>query len=150
LSVKEAGKISISYLAYMTEKPFVEENAVKALIYLKNKGYGIHIISDGFFEVQMVKLKISKMMDYISTITISEEIGKLKPSPEIFDFALKKAKAEKDESIFIGDDYKNDILGAKNYGIDQILYNRKGYTEEELTEKPTFIVNNLMEITEIL
>ncbi len=53
----------------------------------------------------------------------SEEAKASKPKPEIFHLAVSAAQAKKTESLMIGDDLQNDILGAKNYGIDQVFFN---------------------------
>jgi putative hydrolase of the HAD superfamily len=49
-------------------------------------------------------------------------VGKTKPNPEIFEFALKHANAKKNESIMIGDDHNTDIIGAIQFGIQAILF----------------------------
>ena len=95
----------------------------KSLNELK-KNYKLHIITNGFKEVQILKMKKSGLINYFENIIISEEIGYLKPNKKIFLFALKLCNAN-EESLMVGDDLKSDIYGAMRVGIDQVFYNYK-------------------------
>ena len=78
----------------------------------------------------------------VSIIT-SEKIGVKKPDPKIFSFALTSAKANKDNSIMIGDDLKVDILGAENFGIRAVYFNPNMKIHNE---KISFEIKNLDEL----
>ena len=71
----------------------------------------MHIITNGFEEVQWVKLRNSKLLPYFKEVITSEAVVK-KPDPRIFQFALEKAGATIIESVMIGDDLNTDISGA--------------------------------------
>lgn len=92
------------------------------LNYLSEK-YILHIITNGFDEVQHLKLRNSGINKHFSTITTSEEIGVKKPNPLIFNSALEKANIEASKSIMIGDSFEADILGAESVGMNTLFYN---------------------------
>ena len=115
-------KLSFDYIDYLSDFNHLIPGAIEILEYLENK-YSMHIITNGFKEVQKKKLEKSTIAKYFKTITISEEVGYKKPSPIIFDYALKKANAINSNSLMIGDSYQADILGAINAGINAILFN---------------------------
>jgi putative hydrolase of the HAD superfamily len=142
-----ARKINSDYLAQTTTKTKTIDDAYELLNYLKNK-YEINIITDGFFEVQVVKLRTSKLSPFINNIITAEEIGFLKPSKKLFEYALESVEATIENSIMIGDTYETDILGAYNAGIDQIFLNNENKTEFDI--KPTYVVKSLKEIKAIL
>lgn len=89
---------------------------------LKNDNYKLHIITNGFKEVQFIKLKNSGIIEYFDDILCSEDVGKNKPDPSIFNAALKRTNAAKSKSIMIGDDFKADVLGAESCGIRGVLF----------------------------
>jgi len=91
------------------------------LEYLSPK-YNLHIITNGFSEVQEIKIKSAEIGEYFNTITTSEEAGVKKPDKKIFEYALKKADAKPEECLMIGDDYEVDILGAESAGISQVFF----------------------------
>jgi putative hydrolase of the HAD superfamily len=122
--------------------PFTHET----LTYLINK-YKLHIITNGFSEIQFIKLKNSDLDKYFTNVITSEEAGAQKPSPVIFEHALKIARAEINESLMIGDDLETDILGARNMGIDQVFFNTDNVQH---SENITYEISSLKELQEIL
>lgn len=82
----------------------------------------LHIITNGFKEIQFIKLENSGIRDFFDVIVCSELVGKNKPAPDVFHYALKEANARVSESVMIGDDYHVDVLGAENIGVPGILF----------------------------
>jgi putative hydrolase of the HAD superfamily len=99
---------------------------LETLTYLKSKGYQMHIITNGFTEVQHAKLRNSGLSPFFGKVFISEEIKNTKPHHEIFEHALKSTNALKKKSIMIGDSWETDIKGALDFGIDQIMFVNHG------------------------
>ncbi len=108
-----------------SRKPHLIEYAKITLDYLVKK-YKLHIITNGFNDVQPVKLSSSGIQDYFEVIVTSETSQARKPEPEIFEDALKKASASKIESVMIGDNPKTDVHGARDFGIKTILFDPSG------------------------
>ena len=134
--------------AYIQELPFdnhLFEGAVEILDYLILK-YRLHIITNGFEEVQHKKLKNSGIDHYFSTVTTSEEVGVKKPNPKVFLTALNKANSLPTQSVMIGDSLEADILGANNIGMQTIFYN---YRNESISKKIKSI-DSLLEIKNYL
>lgn len=134
--------------AYIEELPFdnhLFEGALEILDYLTLK-YKLHIITNGFEEVQQKKLKNSGIVHYFSTVTTSEEVGVKKPNSKVFLTALKKANSLPEESVMIGDSLEADILGANNIGMQTIFYN---YRNESISKKMKSI-DSLIEIKNYL
>lgn len=123
------------------------DGAIDLLDYLRNKGYIMHIISNGFQEVTERKCILSGISDYFETITSADSIGLRKPRPEIFDYSLNLAKAAKEESIMIGDDWIADVKGAQNFGMDVIFFDVYHDNPEEAGLK---VVRHLSEIKNYL
>ena len=121
--------------------------AIELLEYLRPK-YKMFILSNGFTELQSLKMSTAGIDSYFDGIILSEEIGINKPRPELFEYALKKAGASLEESIMIGDMFDTDIVGAANIGMDQIFFNPKRLTGMHFA--PTYEVGHLLEIKEIL
>jgi putative hydrolase of the HAD superfamily len=116
--------ISDLFIQYLTENNFLMDNCLEILDYLQ-PNYQLHIITNGFAAVQEKKLQRSNINHFFKTITDSELAGDKKPSKTIYDFALKKANANLQNAIMIGDSIKADILGAKNFGMEAIYFNSK-------------------------
>jgi len=134
---------------YITISPLIVSlfpNAIKILEYLK-PNYDIFLITNGFSEVQSTKLKVSELGNYFQVVITSEEAGYKKPDRRIFDFALDRTGAKPASSLMIGDDPEVDILGARNIGMDQVLFDP---SKKYLQNGSTFYINNLIELKEFL
>jgi putative hydrolase of the HAD superfamily len=113
-----------SYLDLSPKMTSLFADAVDVLKYLQSK-YTIHLITNGFAEVQWIKIENSGLKPFFEHIIISEEVGTQKPDKAIFEIAMERAKTNAAESIMIGDNYNTDIVGARNAGMDQIFFNPK-------------------------
>lgn len=134
------------YIIESPKKSKLYPNTLNALKYLKNKNYQLYLLTNGFLEVQKVKIRESKIEPFFQRMITSEEAGFQKPDKRIFEYAIQEINAEKDKCIMIGDDIENDIMGAQNFGIDSVLFNPEN-TEYKM--KATFEINDLSELKSI-
>ena len=138
--------LAIQYIELMPNFNHLFDGAVDILNYLKDK-YQLHIITNGFEEVQAMKMKSSKIQHYFDQVITSESVGVKKPNPLIFEHALSVAKATKENSIMIGDSLEADIEGAINFDMEAIYFN----PENNNSENTSFLtVNSLLEIKQYL
>lgn len=141
-----AKEMSVQFLDLLPTRTILFPHAIELLKYLQNKNYQLHLITNGFEKTQHSKLKYSGLDMFFNEIITSEGSNSLKPNKEIFDFALEKTKASKEESIMIGDSIEVDIVGAINAGIDQVFVNHLNISTEI---KPTYTVHSLKEMETI-
>ena len=140
---KIAVQMGEDYIKKSPYKTGLFPNTTETLAYLKDKGYRMFLLTNGFLEVQRIKIKESKLDVFFEKMITSEEAGFQKPHRKIFEYALKSVNAKKDESIMIGDDIENDILGAKQFGIDTVFFNEKKLNH---SIAPTFEIFDLSEL----
>jgi putative hydrolase of the HAD superfamily len=122
VSARIVHKLSDDYITYLSTFNHLFPDTIALLEYLQPK-YTLHIITNGFKEVQHGKLNQSHIDHYFQTVTNSEMVGVKKPNPKIFKHALHMAKATAEESLMIGDNLEADIMGALNFGMDAICFN---------------------------
>lgn len=114
-----------AFLELSPRQPYVMEGTHEVLEYLAPR-YFLHIITNGFSDVQGIKMASAAIDHYFETLTTSDKSGCKKPSPGIFAYALETAGAIPEASVLIGDDFGADMLGAQRFGLDHIFYNPKG------------------------
>ncbi len=134
------------YLQIAPSKPNVVPFAHEILEYLR-PNYCLHIISNGFDDVQHRKMKASNIHHYFDKIVTSDNSGHRKPQKEIFEYALKEANASRLDSIFIGDNLDTDIVGAQNANLDHVYYNPMGKIH---SHPVTYEINSLQQLMNIL
>ena len=111
--------------------------------------YLLGIISDGDSGQQRKKLKNKNIIDYFDTVVISGDLGISKPDNRIFKKCLNDLGINSYESLYIGDNYKKDFIGAINSGLYAALIERKADKKIEYLDKG-FIINSLEIIPEII
>ncbi|WP_206076341.1 HAD family hydrolase [Marinitoga lauensis] len=120
--IKEASNI---YLENLSHLGFFFEGAENLLNKLKQRGQRMAAITNGVEKVQQGRSKALNLQNYFEFILTSEKVGKPKPDPLIFYEAAKLSGVPIENSVYIGDNPDSDYLGAKNAGMDFILYDPK-------------------------
>jgi len=138
-------RISDDYLLKCPQKKNLFPYTHDVLHYLAKK-YKLYILTNGFNDVQKIKIARSALEHYFEDMITSETTGHRKPSKEIFDHARGLAGAQSHESLMIGDNLKADIWGAKNAAIDSIYFNPLKKTHREPIEKEIHCLSQLMHI----
>ncbi|RXM48128.1 YjjG family noncanonical pyrimidine nucleotidase [Flavobacterium sp. YO12] len=145
ISDDNINQIANDYIAFLPDNNHLFDGTIEVLEYLKPK-YKLHIITNGFANVQDRKINNAALGGYFTTITNSESAGVKKPNSIIFDYAVNLAQTSKEKSIMIGDDFDADVNGALNAGLDAIFFNVKNI---EIPEKYKQI-NHLLELKKYL
>lgn len=139
-------KLAVDYIDNLANFNHLFDGAFELLDYLKEK-YTLHIITNGFEEIQSKKMLNSKIDHYFDQVVTSESVGVKKPNPKVFNYALTSAKATSENSIMIGDSLEADVLGAINVGIEAI---HCVFDDLTATDKNITTVKSLLEIKQYL
>ncbi|MFK7030632.1 YjjG family noncanonical pyrimidine nucleotidase [Flavobacterium oreochromis] len=132
-------KISEDYIVNLPTNNSLIAGCIEVLDYLYPR-YNLHIITNGAADVQFKKIKNSGIDHFFYTITNSELASAKKPNKLIYEYALERAGAKKEESIMIGDCIQADVEGALKFGIEAIYYNPNCQPVKENIEQISFLV----------
>jgi putative hydrolase of the HAD superfamily len=141
-----AKQMAEAFLELLPTRTALFPHTKELLQYLKEKGYTMHLITNGFEATQQSKISNSGIADYFVEMITSEGSQSLKPHREIFEYAMHKTGAIPAQSIMIGDDPEVDIKGAMNFGMDQVFVN---HVEKVIDFSPTYEVRSLKELENI-
>jgi len=133
--------LSDQYIAHLSSYNHLLPYTVEILDYL-SPNYKLHIVTNGFQEIQDKKLRNSRIDGYFSQIINSEMAGVKKPDPLIFQLALRRADTVPEKSIMIGDNIEADILGAKAVGLHVLHFNAHNEPKHDHCE----MIHDLSEI----
>jgi putative hydrolase of the HAD superfamily len=139
-------RMSVEFLERLPLKKNLFPYTIEILEYLTNKGYILHLVTNGFESIQYSKLDNSNMRNYFVEVITSEASNSLKPNKEIFEYALSKSGAAIEESIMIGDNLDADIKGGMDAGLDTIFVNHLKITPHI---QPTYMIYHLKELEDI-
>ncbi len=138
--------LSEKYIEHLPGFNHLFDGTIELLEYLQEK-YELHIITNGFEEVQTLKMQKSGILPYFKEIITSESVGVKKPNPKVFRYALEKANAEPGNSLMIGDNLEADIQGALDCNLSVIHCN---FEKEKVTIDNLISVTSLNEIMKYL
>lgn len=138
--------LSHEYLYGCPKKSNLVPYAKEVLDYL-SAHYALTVVTNGFEEIQSVKLLAGNITHYFDHVITSQKAGHKKPAREIFEYALSVNKLRCDEVVMIGDNLITDIGGATNASIDTIFYNPAAITH---SQKVSHEIRCLSELQQIL
>lgn len=139
-------QFSADYVNQSPKKKNLLPHAKEVLEYLQPH-YPMHIITNGFSEIQDTKLNSGGIQHFFQSIVTSEKAGHKKPAKEIFEFALRENNLQPHEVAMIGDNLLTDMGGAKNAQIDTIYFNpEKIVHQTQLTHE----IQSLSELKRLL
>lgn len=129
---------------YFTPIPGAIET-VKAL----SQHYPLIVASNGFEEVQYVKIERSGLKDYLTDVVLSEQIGCQKPNPRFYQIALERNGLRPEEVLMVGDSWYSDIFGAQQAGIDQLWIVGDGSKKRD-GQHATYEVTDILAVRDML
>ncbi|MEA4957462.1 Pyrimidine 5'-nucleotidase YjjG [bioreactor metagenome] len=145
------GMVTYHNVKFALLRPFPE--TMNVLIYLKNKGYKLGVISNGITIKQWEKLVRLDIHYFFEEVITSEEVGFEKPKKKIFEEALNRMNCKAENSIMVGNKAEIDTIGAVNAGMSAILVNSDDahiIPKETLNNSNIEIIDNIGEICKIL
>lgn len=141
-----ARDIASDYVTLSPLKKNLIPGSREVLDYLGQK-YILHILTNGFSEVQLRKIEVNELTGYFTNIITSEQAGSMKPDPGIFNFAFLKSGASPTDSLMIGDDIEVDMMGAMKAGMDQMYLNLENRAHDYIF---TYEIKSFEEVFDIL
>jgi len=123
-------KLSEEYLYSCPRKTNLFPHTHEVLDYLSGK-YDMSLITNGFDEIQAMKIKSGRLGSYFKHVVTSQKAGYKKPAREIFDYALTLHNQKAKHAVMIGDNLQADIAGARNASIAPIYFNPEEIEHQE-------------------
>jgi putative hydrolase of the HAD superfamily len=124
----------------------IYSDVIPALTEIKNRGLITGLVSNADRDItgMLNKLKLDSLLEVIVT---SQEVGFTKPHREIFEAAISRAGIKAEEALFIGDQYKVDVVGAINAGMSAVLLDRSDYYKNDgIKERRIANLGQLLEL----
>ncbi|NLQ16417.1 pyrimidine 5'-nucleotidase [Marinomonas sp. M1K-6] len=143
ISTKELNR---QFLDSMAEICKTLPGAEELVAYLHANNIKMGIITNGFAQLQKIRLERTGFLPYFSPVVISERVGVAKPHPKIFEYTLElMGSPDKNHVLMVGDTLESDILGGNHFGFDTCWLNHHNKTHPEEI-RPTYQVSSLNEL----
>lgn len=127
-------------------------HGVKSMLKALRKQGRVYLLSNAQSCFTVDELRDTGFYDLFDGIVISSDVGVKKPSQKIFEIAFEKFGIEREESIYVGNDLRDDVLGATGFGIPTVYIKtaQSGEYPELDLPSPTYVVKNHREMKKLI
>ena len=123
------------------------DGAQDAFQSIKEK-YPVGVLTNGFAETQKKKFAQFNLYDQARHLVISEDVGVMKPHPDVFEYATELTHHRAEDILYIGDSFSSDVTGGTAFGWNVAWYTQNG--EAEKHKKADFVFSNFDDLKTIL
>lgn len=143
------GELNSAFMLAMADVCTPIKGAINLLDRLRDVT-NVGIITNGFTELQRIRLERTGLTEHIDLLVVSEEVGVAKPHPNIFNHALTQmGHPERESVLMVGDNPDSDIIGAINAGLHSCWVNRHSLPIPQGIQ-PHYHVSSLSELEALL
>lgn len=118
---------------------------------LKNKGSSVYLVSNAQSCFTLDELRSTGLYDLFDGVIISSDVGTKKPFPDIFNIALDRFGISARDSIYVGNDMRDDVLGADGVGMKTVyIETEQSGSYDVVLPSPTYVVKSHGEMSRLL
>jgi putative hydrolase of the HAD superfamily len=123
------------------------EKSVPSILRTLKKKYSLGVVSNLAYSPAVRKtLERFGVANYFDAIVVSADVGWRKPSPKIFQKALKTMGISASETVYVGDELDHDVAGAQKVGMHTILFRRPSTNMAASNIRPDVTINEWKEL----
>ncbi|MHC5108314.1 MAG: HAD family hydrolase [Planctomycetota bacterium] len=129
----------------------VDDHAASVLENLRDQGMRMGVVSNTCFPSVAIDtyLETKGLLKFFPIRVYSSDVRFMKPSRQIFRFALDQLDIEPGRILYVGDRLDNDVMGASRVGMKTVHYSPQRRRRNWLVI-PDFSITSLPELTTIV
>jgi HAD superfamily hydrolase (TIGR01549 family) len=129
----------------------VFEDAHATLDWLRERGYRLGAVTNRHLGGPVFREEMRRygLLHYFEVLSISCDVGYMKPHPRIFRHALENLSLSPEETMMVGDSLRADVRGAQALGMTAVWRRRDSAREDAEGVEPDYVVDSLWELTEL-
>ena len=148
----DAERLALAFRQASTERLCLFDGVKEMLYRLRETGAGVYLLSNAQACFTRHELEICGLLPLFDDILLSSDVGAKKPSTEIFNIALSRFGISAGECVYVGNDMRDDVLGASRSGIESVYIKteQSGNYPELEPLNPTYTANSHAHLSELL
>lgn len=141
--------VSHAYEQVRRESGVVPYHGINQLLADLKTNYKLGLLTNGPSEMQWEKIEALGFAQYFDAVIVAGDVGIYKPDVRVFQMLLTRLDVSAEASLFVGDTYEADIVGAHQTGMYSAWIKR---TEDTMTDsvQPTFVISDTTSLRGIL
>ena len=145
-----AQRCADTYTRYRADVLELFPGALELVQALRERGCKLGIVSNGFAATHHEKIDRLDLRRHVDALFLADEIGMVKPDPEIFRLACRTLGSEPARTAMVGDRYDRDIIGAASVGLFTVLIDIHAIPLPEGARPPDAVVDSIGEVLAVL
>jgi HAD superfamily hydrolase (TIGR01549 family) len=145
-----AERCAESYTRYRADGLELFPGALDLVLALRAHGCKLGIVSNGFAATHNEKVDRLGLRPYMDGLFLADEMGMVKPDPEIFRLVCRTLGSQPARTAMVGDRYDRDIIGAGTVGLFTVLIDIHAIPLPDGAHPPDAVVNSIGDVLEIL
>jgi putative hydrolase of the HAD superfamily len=150
LDVPLAERCAERYTRYRADVLELSPGALDLMRALRQRGCKLGIVTNGFAATHHEKVDRLGLRPYVDGLFLADELGLVKPDPEIFAHACRTLGSEPERTAMVGDRYDRDITGAAEAGLFTVLVDVHAIPLPEGAVAPDAVVDSIGEVLAVL
>jgi putative hydrolase of the HAD superfamily len=124
--------------------------ALDVLVTLRERGCKLGLVTNGFAATHHDKIDRLGLRDRMDAFFIADEVGMIKPDPELYRHACRVLGSEPARTAMVGDRYARDVLGAHEVGLFTVLIDVHGIAIPAGGPRPDAVVASITDVSRVL
>jgi putative hydrolase of the HAD superfamily len=124
--------------------------ALDVLVRLREGGCKLGLVTNGFAATHHEKIDRLGLRELMDAFFIADEVGMLKPDPELYRHACRVLGSEPAGTAMVGDRYARDVLGAHEVGLFTVLLDVHGIPIPDRSPRPDAVVASIADVIRVL
>jgi putative hydrolase of the HAD superfamily len=150
LDIALAEKSAEEYTRYRAERLELFPGALDLIRGLREHGCKLGIVTNGFAATHNEKVDRVGLRPLVDAVFLADEMGMVKPDPEIFRLACRTLGSDPQHTAMVGDRYDRDIIGAADVGLFTVLIDIHAIPLPEGARPPDAVVDSVGEVLAVL
>lgn len=145
-----AKRAADAYLAARNEALALAPGAIEVLSALRERGCKLALVTNGFAATHHAKIDLLGLRERMDAFFLADEVGMLKPDPELFRHACAELGSLPERTAMVGDRYDRDVRGALEAGLFTVLVDVHAIPLPEGAPRPDAVVPTIADVLGVL
>ena len=145
-----AQRAAAEYVRARAARSRSSPGALDVLTALRERGCKLGLVTNGFAETHHDKIDRLGLRERMDAFFLADEVGMVKPDPELFRHACRVLGSEPARTAMVGDRYGRDVVGAHEAGLFTVLIDVHAIPIPDGAPKPDAVIGAIGDVLAVL
>ena len=138
------------YVRARTQALELTPGSLDVLTALRARGCKLGLVTNGFAATHHDKIDRLGLRERMDAFFLADEVGMVKPDPELFRHACRVLGSEPARTAMVGDRYARDVVGAHEAGLFTVLLDVHAIPVPAGGPQPDAVIASIADVLDVL